>query len=65
MSDYIYVVEVIGVAPFNQRLVKAANASRATRHVAREMFSVHLATQDELVNLTTDGVKVEHATELI
>ena len=45
----------------NHRLVRAANASQAMRHVAENTLAVGVARQDELVELLTAGVKVENA----
>lgn len=41
------------------RLVRAANAAQALRHVVRDTLTVELATQDDLVRLLGRGVKVE------
>lgn len=41
------------------RLVKAAVPSQAVTHVAKQMFMVRIASQDDLVQALTDGVKVE------
>lgn len=43
------------------RLVRAANASQAFRHVAEDTLAVALASQDDLIDLTAAGVKVENA----
>lgn len=42
------------------RLVKAKNRAQALSHVAQSTFSVNVASQDELVTLLGDGVKVEN-----
>lgn len=58
----IYHVTTIGNADGRKsRLVRAANAIQAWRHVAGEMITADLATQDELVELVASGVKVETA----
>lgn len=43
------------------RLVRASHPNNALMHAAREMFSVRVATQDDLENLISVGVKVEAA----
>ncbi len=43
------------------RLVRAPNASQAFRHVAEDTLAVALASQDDLVELASAGVKVEEA----
>ena len=47
-------------SPPARRLVRAANAARALRHVSDE-FSVEVPTQDELMAAAAAGVKVEEA----
>ena len=57
-SQRIYVV----VQPDgNPRLVRASVRSQALSHVASSLLSIHVATQDDLVDLLEDGVKVENA----
>lgn len=56
----IYTVTTIGNEA--KRLVRANNATQAWRRVAEELITVDLATQDELVELASAGVKVEDAT---
>lgn len=46
-----------------QRLVRASTRSRALRHVAQGIFTVVVASQDELVELLGQGIKVEDAGE--
>ena len=41
------------------RLVKAAVPSQAVTHVAKQMFTVRTASQDDLVEVLSSGVKVE------
>ena len=43
-------------------LVRAPNPAQAVHHVARR-FSVNVASQDELIKLVTEGMKVETAGE--
>lgn len=56
----IYVVQSVNnpTGP-TKRLVRAKNASQAWRHVAESLVMVDLASQDDLVELTSAGVKVE------
>lgn len=54
-SQRIYLV----IGPNGQRLVKATVASQAVSHVAKEEFTVKVASQDELVNALLNGIKVE------
>lgn len=43
------------------RLVKASVRSQALSHVASSLLNIHVATQDDLVDLLSNGVKVESA----
>lgn len=54
-SQRIYLV----IGPNGQRLVKATVVSQAVSHVAKEEFTVKVASQDELVNALLNGIKVE------
>ena len=48
--------------PFiSTRLVKANLRSQALTHVAQSIFTVRVATQDDLVNGLTHGLKIENA----
>jgi hypothetical protein len=51
----IYIVN----GPTGTRLVKAAVASQAITHVAKSEFSAKVASQDDLVEAVSDGIKVE------
>jgi hypothetical protein len=42
-----------------QRLIRAANRAEAVRFASRTRFSVEAASQDDLVNLLPNGVKIE------
>jgi hypothetical protein len=42
-----------------RRLVRASHRSQAINHVARTMMEASVARQEELVELVTQGVKVE------
>lgn len=44
------------------RLVRATSQAQAVRHVASG-FAVRVATQDDIADLVTEGVKVEAANE--
>ncbi len=54
-STRIYLVN----GPTGTRLVKAAVASQAITHVAKSAFSARVASQDDLVEAVSNGVKVE------
>ena len=45
--------------PVVRRLVRAAHPAHALRHVADGEYSVEVASQDDLIALLSDGVKVE------
>jgi hypothetical protein len=55
MAERIYIVH----GPQGTRLVKASMRQQALSHVANSTFTVHVATQDELVEALTTGYKVE------
>ncbi len=46
-----------------QRLVRAATEAAAIRHAARGRYRANVAAQETLVELLSDGVKVETAGE--
>ena len=43
------------------RLVRAPNKAQAINHVARDTITAEVASQNILVDLTADGVKVEES----
>jgi len=45
------------------RLIEASNVAQEIRFVALQVFTASVATQQELVELMTAGVKVEKAGE--
>jgi len=55
----IYHINMEGVV----HLVRASHPSAALMHVARNVASVRVASQDDLVNAIADGVRVESASE--
>jgi hypothetical protein len=55
----IYHVNVEGL----QYLVRASHPSAALMHVARNISAVRVASQDDLINCLSDGIKVENAKE--
>ncbi len=59
ITNRIYKVTTIGNADRKNRLVRAPSAIQAWRRVAEELITVDLATQDDLVELASAGVKVE------
>lgn len=54
-SQRIYIIN----GPTGTRLVKAAVASQAITHVAKAAFSAKVASQDDLVQALSEGIKVE------
>ena len=54
-SQRIYIVN----GPTGARLVKASVASQAISHVAKSAFSAKVASQDDLVEALSNGIKVE------
>ena len=57
MSNRIYIVK----QDKKERLVRAVSAAAAIRHVSYPMFEARVASQQDLVNLIGQGVKVEEA----
>jgi hypothetical protein len=58
MSDVrIYFV---GTPDNNVRLVRATNRQQALTHVANSLFVVRRATQDDIVDAVSSGVRVEN-----
>jgi hypothetical protein len=55
MATRIYIV----TGPTGTRLVKASAPSQAITHVARSAFDARVASQDDLVEAVSNGVKVE------
>jgi len=56
MASRIYVVG----GPQGIRLVKATTHSQAIAHVANTTIKAHVASQEDLVDLLTKGLTVEH-----
>ena len=67
MSDktHIYCITDLDADPLVHRLVRAPNAAQAQRYVVGRRFVTDLATQETLVALTSEGVKVETIPQLI
>jgi hypothetical protein len=59
MSERIYAV----YHGAQGKLVRARNRAQALSHVAQATFNVRVASQDELVTLLGQGVKVESVTD--
>jgi len=55
MATRIYIV----TGPTGTRLVKATAPSQAITHVAKSTFDARVASQDDLVEALSNGVKVE------
>jgi hypothetical protein len=58
MSQRIYLVGSNDPS-IPSRLVKATTPSQAIAYVAKQILNVKVASQDDLVNALTQGVKVE------
>lgn len=43
----------------NDRLVRASHPSHALMHVARDIASVCVASQQDLIDCLTDGIQIE------
>ena len=48
---------------FGRFLVRANTPQQAVAHIAKQQYEVKVASQDELVSLVSDGVKVEDVKE--
>ena len=59
MNTRIYKVNT----PNGSRLVRAVNKTQAIGYVARATIKAAVATQDDLLALVADGVKVEDAAD--
>lgn len=58
MDTRIYRVKV---KDKKDQLVRAGTPAAAIRHVAKGIISADVASQDDIVELASDGVKVESA----
>ena len=54
---------IIDKQPQYQRLIRATGSGQALRHATTGLYSVDVATTEDIVRLLSDGVKVENATE--
>jgi hypothetical protein len=52
-------VYIVGTPDNKVRLVKASVRQQALSHVANHLFTVRVASQDDLINALKDGVQVE------
>jgi len=55
-------IYLIGTPDSKVRLVKATTRSQALSHIAHQVFTVRVATQDDLVDNLGKGIKVEPVT---
>ena len=55
----IYLVKGELFATVEPRLIRAATRQQALSHVAKSLLNVTLASQEDLVSLVAEGVKVE------
>jgi hypothetical protein len=53
-------VYIVGTPDNKVRLVKASVRQQALTHVANHLFTVRVASQDDLIKALSDGVKVEN-----
>jgi hypothetical protein len=53
-------VYIVGTPDNKIRLVKASVRQQALTHVANHLFTVRVASQDDLIKALGDGVKVEN-----
>jgi hypothetical protein len=53
-------IYVVGTPDNQVRLVKASVRQQAISHVANHLFTVRVASQDDLIKAIGDGVKVEN-----
>jgi len=63
MSTPKRIYEVTHKPTGETRLVRAATKPQAIHHVSRGTHDAKVASQDRLVDLVSNGVKVEDATE--
>jgi hypothetical protein len=52
-------IYIVTTAAGTARLVKAAVPSQAITHVAKQVYSARIASQDDLVEALTNGMRVE------
>jgi hypothetical protein len=52
-------VYIVGTPDNKVRLVKASVRQQAMTHVATHLFTVRVASQDDLINALKNGVQVE------
>ncbi len=56
-------VYVIREGGKNSRLVSAGTPAQAIRHVVKEKFTAGVASQSDLIELISGGIKVENAAQ--
>lgn len=59
MSAPTRIYAVLPLGAKHPRLVRASHPATALRHVAESMFSVDVASQDDIVSAMQAGAKVE------
>jgi hypothetical protein len=57
-------VYIVGTPDNKVRLVKASVRQQALTHVANNLFTVRVASQDDLIKALSEGVKVENYKDL-
>ena len=58
-------IYLVTTAAGTARLVKAAVPSQAITHVAKQEYSVRIASQDDLVEALSNGIRLEHYGEAV
>jgi hypothetical protein len=58
-------IYLVTTAAGASRLVKAAVPSQAITHVAKQEYSVRIASQDDLVESLSNGIRLEHYGEAV
>ena len=53
-------IYIVGTSDNNVRLVRASSRHQALIHVAQTSFVVRMASQNDLVDAITNGIKVEN-----
>lgn len=61
METRIYIVRSRGVDPTPTRLVEAASAAQAVRHVVKSQYHVEACTPKVIASVMSSGVMVEDA----
>ena len=52
-------IYIVGTPENKSRLIKATHRQQALSHVANSMFTIRVATQNDLVESLSNGIQVE------